>query len=428
MAALALVLATTRLNRTSQELGGAVESVRVSHDVGIDLLLHAHTQDDLARTSTAASLRDRLDRLRGYVSSPREQRLLDAALASVEAYLSRGDREAHAAAYESVIALIDINTVQARRAVDRAAGLNRTAHALGIGMIALLLVGVAAVPWWLQRRVVRPMSELATTMATFGGGRREVRAAVAGPSEVVTIAEQFNAMAESLEHQRRSQTAVLGGVAHDLRSPLAAMRLSVATLHGGTLSAERTEAIAARLDRLVGRVERMVDDLLDATRIEAGQLRLELRPCDVREVIDEVIEHARASASGRDVAVLVPDAPIVVRGDALRLEQALGNLVSNAIKYSPEGGAVEVRAACEQDEVVVEVRDRGRGISEEDRSSLFQPFRRAGSAAGIAGVGLGLFVTRGIAEAHGGRVDVESEVGRGTVVRMRLPALRVAAP
>ncbi len=419
---LTLVYATTRLQRTTQELGAGVESVRLSHDIGIDLLLHGRSQDAVVRHDLADSLRRRLADADVFVSSPGERRRLDAAVRHVEAYLASGTSDDHAAAYSSVLALIDTNVTDARHAVERAARLDRTSNLLGFAAIVILLVTVGALLLWLQRHVVRPMTALADIMSSFGEGRRDARAKVQGPTEVVAIATQFNAMADSLESERRSRIALLGGVAHDLRGPLSAMNLSVASMRIGALSPERSEAIAARLDRLLGRVERMVNDFLDATRVEAGQLRVELRPCDLRSVIAEVVDQVRASTSAHQLRAELPDVPLLVQGDALRLEQALSNLVGNAIKYSPNGGEVAVHARHEPGAVVVEVRDQGIGISDRDRASLFEPFRRLESASAIPGTGLGLFVTRGIVEAHGGTIDVDGAPRGGTVVRLRLPA------
>jgi signal transduction histidine kinase len=169
----------------------------------------------------------------------------------------------------------------------------------------------------------------------------------------------------------------------------------------------------------------MIDDILDAARIEAGELSLSVRDHDLKESIAGLVAVYAHGSRRHDIELRTPESPVVVVVDPLRIEQAVGNLVSNAIKYSPAGGKIEVELRVERAEAVITVRDRGLGIPPEELPHIFEPFRRGTDVA--TGAGLGLSVLHRIVTAHGGRVEVESEAGRGSTFRVRLP-LRAPLP
>jgi signal transduction histidine kinase len=178
------------------------------------------------------------------------------------------------------------------------------------------------------------------------------------------------------------------------------------------------------LERQLGRLTRMVGDLLDASRIEAGELELNVEEVDLRKVAREVVELYAPTSPAHQVELEAPEQPVRVRADPLRLEQVVSNLVSNAIKYAPEGGPVKVVVGVEGDEAVLAVKDRGVGIPPEEIPDLFLPFRRRAMTRNLApGAGLGLSVVRRILQAHGGRIEVESVQGTGSTFRIRLPGV-----
>ncbi len=166
----------------------------------------------------------------------------------------------------------------------------------------------------------------------------------------------------------------------------------------------------------------MVNDFVDVSQIEAGRLRIESRPCDVVGLIKEVVAVLVDTTPAHRIEVSAPNVPVVVHCDPLRIEQAVENLMSNAIKYSPPDAAILVRVAREDTGVMIEVRDEGPGISDVDQQRLFKAFHRVGSYERIPGIGLGLFVTHGIVEAHRGTIEVVSAAGRGSTFRIHLPA------
>jgi signal transduction histidine kinase len=422
----ALVVITARLHASSRELVAAVESVRLTHQATIELLLHARTDDPLLQREVEAVLLRRLGGIEKFVTSDAEARLLATARERTRAYLDDpASVDRHAAAYASLTALVDLNVRQARATYRAAARWDEVADILGIAAASLVVLVTIGVVWWLRARTFRPMLRLSEAMSRFGRGDHGARAAEEGAGELREMAAQFNELAGALDTRRAAEMAFLGGVAHDLRNPLGAMRLTVETLRigEGDLPRERLERAVVRVHRHLAKIERMVDDFLDVARIEARQLHLQRSRCDVRAIVSDAVAALDGRRTAHPIRVELPPSPLPTSGDPMRLEQAFGNLIGNAIKYSPEGSSVEVRAWAGEGDVVVEVADHGVGMSEEDRRLLFEPFRRAPSVEGVPGLGLGLYMTRGIVEAHGGAIEVESALGSGSRFRVRLPSV-----
>jgi signal transduction histidine kinase len=166
----------------------------------------------------------------------------------------------------------------------------------------------------------------------------------------------------------------------------------------------------------------MVFDFVDAARIEAGRLELQLETCDVREIARVPIDLFEPTAPAHRLSLVAPHEPVLVTCDPARIEQVLNNLLSNAIKYSPRGGRVTVAIEPRDDFVALSVTDEGVGISAEDRALIFEPFRRTGSSKeSVPGVGLGLFIAKRIVESHGGRITVGSAPEKGSTFRVELP-------
>jgi signal transduction histidine kinase len=247
--------------------------------------------------------------------------------------------------------------------------------------------------------------------------------------EVSELANMFNDLASNLVQQRKAQLTFLAGVAHDLKSPLSTLKTGMYMLENEP-SEQRRGEIRLSLDRQIGLLNRMVDDLLDATRIEAGQLELRPAEFDLRRLVNDVVRLYVPAAPSHEITARLPDEPVVIDADPMRIEQVIRNLVSNAIKFSPSGGPVEVAAEMAADAVVLSVSDRGIGIAPEELQSIFLPFRRRKPSV-LPGAGLGLSVVRRIVTAHNGTVEVTSEPGTGSTFRVTLPrppTVGVAAP
>jgi two-component system, OmpR family, sensor histidine kinase MtrB len=452
-----LVVLTTALERMSSTLSESVEGVRQAEELEVDLLVHSRLLSspntamvaDPSRGRSPQQLEDdlqlQLSELESTASTEVERRLLEEVQEQVASYLvaqheaprpvgfmSQHDARVLStldAALRSLEDLIQINVDQAQAARSRTAYWNETANVMGMALGLLLLATLGLVVFWLRRFALRPVGDLRRAMRAFGLGRnKDSRAMEEGPSEIRDMAQTFNEMAESLAHQQEQQLAFLAGVAHDLRNPLSALKLSTALTGRAEVTPERMQRTLALVRRQVERLDRMVGDLLDATRIEAGKLELQPEVRDTRDLARSVVELYQSSEQGHTLELRVPEAPVLVRADPARLEQVLTNLVSNALKYSPAGSHVEVSVQGDAECAVLAVRDQGIGMTPEDLKNLFTPFQRAGNAKQRApGVGLGLSVSRRIIEAHGGHIEVESRPGQGSLFRVLLARVSLSS-
>ena len=218
---------------------------------------------------------------------------------------------------------------------------------------------------------------------------------------------------------------VLSIVSHDLKSPLATITMAASLLDDDSHSAAERAQMVKMVKRATARMDRLVRDLLEVGRLEAGHtLPVETRCSDVAPAIREAADahEALALAGGVRLERDVPDALPAVNVDCDRILQVLSNLIGNAVKFTPAGGRVAVSARVEGDELVISVADSGPGLSAEEQARIFEPYWQAKRTASL-GAGLGLKIAKGIVEAHGGRIWVESAPGEGTTFRF---ALRVA--
>jgi signal transduction histidine kinase len=428
-AASALVGLSSAFERTASGLAVAVESVRLTERMEVDLLASPR----LDRQAFERRLRNELAEAGRYTETKVEQDLLAAARAHLQAFFDEVDRGGGAdlspaaqrelqAARTALDGLVQVNVAQAQEAQAGAERATALASGLGVGVSAALLLGVLAVLLWLQRVALRPLFAIREQMERFGRGERGARAPVSGPAELREVAQQFNEMADSLQRQRERQLAFLAGVAHDLRNPLSAIKLSVPLLKAAARAPERGQQALEVLDRQVEHLDRMAGDLLDETRIEIGQFSLHRQRLDLREVARAAGDLFASASSRHPVKVELPTEPVEVQGDPVRLGQVVNNLVSNAIKYSPAGGTVSVSVGRQGAEATLSVSDQGMGIPSEELGAIFEPFHRTAQARqNSPGVGLGLSVSRSIVEAHGGRIEVSSRPGVGSVFRVVLP-------
>ena len=295
---------------------------------------------------------------------------------------------------------------------------------LGVAIAVSLLVGFVLVVAAVRRMVFAPLLALGDGIDRFAAGDMSARVVPTGDPRMQQTAGSFNDMASRLERRKQDLLTFLAGVAHDLRNPLAAMRMGLHYLdpeHSAAFD-EKQRTTLQLIGRQVTRLERMVGDFLDASRIEAGHLELRREPADLRELAQEVVQLYASSSVKHRLVCSAPAYPVELRADGERIAQVLNNLVSNAIKYSPNGGDVLVSVAQQGDQGVVSVQDSGIGIPPSDLPHLFEPFRRTGVSRETApGVGLGLSVAQQIIEAHGGRIEVQSTLGAGSIFRIHLP-------
>ncbi len=438
IATLSLVGLTSVLHRANGRSTAAVESVRLAEELQRDILLHDRARATETRAHIAVGIRERLAQARLRVSSSEQRQALEAADDAITDYFAADDAPArareevaarHAAAFTALEALVATNLDDARRAYATVERYDRLANAIGIAVSAAVVLSAVVVVWWLNTRALRPLSGLEQAMRRFGRGGVDERAREEGPAELAEMARCFNEMATSIARQRRERQTFIAGVAHDLRNPLSVLRMAtdLAQPDGEPLDVGIAGKAFDAVRRQVAHLERMIGDLLDTASVEAGNLRLHVESNDLRAIVLEVADHYRRTTTKHTIDVDVPPTPVRVDCDAMRIEQVVSNLVSNAIKYSPKGGRVALALATGDGEITLSVRDEGIGMSEEDAANAFEPFRRSSAVRDqVVGSGLGLFVVRRLVEAHGGHVDVETTPGHGStfVVRMRFSGRR----
>jgi signal transduction histidine kinase len=436
--ALALVLATSAVQRMTSRVAGAVESVRAVEEAQVALLLHVRALGRGEPSDYADQVGDLLDQAGQHVASADQAAAHALAKSQVGAYLALAHgseaspeqiRAQEVRAIDALDQLGDLDVAHARAARDRANRWNRFANIAGV-VLGVSIVGVTTVlVLWLRRRVVRPLFALADTMKRFGEGQRTVRAAEQGPTELREMTQRFNEMADALAKQRDAQVAFLGGVAHDLRNPLGALKLAVDSIAPDEpLPPEpQLRRMLAIIHRQIGHLDRMVTDFLDITKIEAGKLELEVGEHDLRDIVAGAAELFTAAERER-FAVTMPDHPVAVRCDATRIGQAITNLFSNALKYSPPNVPIELTVREHADDVTIAVTDHGVGIPREDLQRIFEPFRRGATRSTVPGTGLGLYNVRRIVHAHAGRIDVESVPAVGSTFRIHLPRQAAGEP
>jgi signal transduction histidine kinase len=246
------------------------------------------------------------------------------------------------------------------------------------------------------------------------------------------VAERERAQ-EALEAADRRKDDFLAMLSHELRNPLAAIQGAIELMHRKAI--DDTQLVWARdvLSRQNRHLSRLIDDLLDVSRITMGKLTLHKEPVELRDVLQHAVETARPLVELRrhNLTLRLPDAPLHVKGDAVRLSQVVCNLLTNAAKYTDEGGHVELALEYEQGrdghgDAIVKVKDNGRGIGKDVLDRLFEPStheERLNSGA-HGGLGIGLIVVRGLVQMHGGSVEARSEgAGRGSQFTVRLPLL-----
>jgi two-component system sensor histidine kinase KdpD len=223
---------------------------------------------------------------------------------------------------------------------------------------------------------------------------------------------------EALREADRLKDAMLANVSHDLRTPLTSIRATAAEIR-----AQGSEA-AAIIEEEAERLNRFVTDLLDLSRIRAGALPVEPALNAAEDLIGVALERVRALPGASSIVVVLPpgDTVPVGRFDFVQALRALVNLLENALGHSPEGVPVELELRRSAGALLFEVRDRGSGISAEQRERVFEPFQRGSAATGRQGMGLGLAIARGTARALGGDVECRPREGGGTVFTLRLPA------
>ncbi len=293
----------------------------------------------------------------------------------------------------------------------------------GLARAALLAVALASLAGLLYSfSLVKPIDRITNTARALRGGDSQARTGMGGDDAIGTLARTFDEMADAIEADRELERRLTADVAHELRTPLQAIQATVEAMQDGVLPMDE-ERLGIVRDETV-RLARLADGILELTRLERGAISFASERLDIADVVRTALEGHRILADASDLRLTedIRDG-LVVLGDADRLTQAVANLLSNAVRYTPEGGQISVRVFSEGDRAIVEVADTGIGIAEEDLPKVFSRFWRADAARerSTGGLGVGLSMVREIVERHGGTVTVAPRGGGGTAFALRLP-------
>ena len=289
--------------------------------------------------------------------------------------------------------------------------------------IALLLAGGGG--WMLARRALRPVDRMTETARRISAEHLTGRVVETGAGdELDRLGQTLNAMLGRLDAAFQEMRQFTADASHELQTPLTILKGEMEVALRSPRSPEEYQRILKSALEEIDRIARLVDGLLLLARADAGVLRMDRRPADLAQLVEEVYGQTRILAEARSVNLrLGPVDPISVQGDYAHLRRLLLNLVDNAVKYTPPGGHVTISLQPSGGWASIRVGDTGMGIPPEDQARIFQRFYRSAEARsrGEGGAGLGLCIARSIAEAHGGRIEVESATGRGSTFTVLLP-------
>lgn len=434
-----LVLSLETGLRGSYERPGHTRKLRPFKEARHDLLLHMGTFEKVAAAEPrqVKPAQDLTSAIRDYIVLYAnnvvnfESRGASLASESYGASLVAGIRRQ----LQQFLTVENALSAQRERSADA-----ESRHAIELGVtglagstILILLFGI-----YLARVIARPVSEAAEGAGRLAAGDLSIRLSQKGPGEVGELTRSFNEMAERLEVTRdeleeqnaqlreseRLKSDLVNTVSHELRTPLSGVMGFTKLLLTREFDPETRRHYLGIVDAQARRLSDLLDDFLDVRRIEEGRFERAQELVDMATLLREEAQLYSQQSPKHDVAVEIDHAPLAVIGNPDRLRQVIGNLISNAIKYSPQGGVVEVSADRDNGAIRVEVRDEGMGIPVSQQSQIFTKFFRGDApASGITGTGLGLAVSRDIVESHGGRIGFTSAEGEGTTFFVELPGV-----
>ncbi|MEZ0391777.1 MAG: sensor histidine kinase [Pseudobdellovibrionaceae bacterium] len=328
-------------------------------------------------------------------------------------------------AQEAIQELVQFNLEEASKLQTAAALQNRFNYALVALSFAILVSVLMVLFFGLRRFLYKPILSLKKAIEKFELGQAVEASSFGGVSEIQSISSSFVKLSAKLSKQKETQLTFISSIAHDLKNPLGAIKMSTDLISEDlNLSKDGMQTVSI-IKRQTDHLFRLIDDLMDTARIESGHLDLHLKACDIRTLVqDSALLHSHLSPIHK-VEIVVPKEPALVMCDSQRLTQVFNNLLNNAIKYSPQGGAVKVQVQKTEQNVFIEISDPGIGIPENEIESIFEPFKRSSvSKDSIPGIGLGLSAAKKIINAHeSGEILVQSTQNVGTSFLVKLKAL-----
>jgi signal transduction histidine kinase len=442
VAVVALLVAAQRASRSFDAIAPDARAIVLCNE--IDRLLQQHEAlqalgngEDIEHieASIANTVSTLLTEMREHIGSEYERDVLDGLSADVAAYFAGHRAAEHASdtraevlqtlrpladrVLASSARLRSINEDDLRRSEAMARASLHVATAVALAAVAAFAAGLLLLALSTRLLITTPIASAVRAMRAFRRGDGVLPLNDGPLREVQELTSGFSEMATSIARQRHDQLSFLAAVAHDLRDPLSAIKMLTRMLERD-VGADGRDRLA-RLDAQINRLSRMVGDVLDAARIDAGEFVLVRADLDLREPVQSIVDLYAPTTSTHTLKLSVAAHPVIVNADRARVEQVVSNLISNAIKYSPAGDIEVSVVATDVDGACIAVTDHGIGIGPEDLERVFDPFRRTKQSAAMPGVGLGLSSVKKIVTAHGGRIDVTSSLGTGSTFTAWFP-------
>ncbi len=355
----------------------------------------------------------------------REQVLFDMlAAASRGRPDARAVRELTGALADDAYQVLAISYVVADREVER---LRASADDVHRRLVALVLVAIAlalAAALALTRLITRPIAALDSAIRQLGSADFEHPIRVGGPADLQSLGERLDWLRQRLTELETQKSRFLRHLSHDLKTPLAALREGTELLSdqvAGPLAPPQRQVVAILRDNSV-KLQRMIEELLDYQRVLHVAAGLEIGPVALDLLLRHAVQAHRLAADAKRQRIELDAGPIRLRGDAAKLRSIVDNLIGNAVKFTPKGGAIRVLAREQDEEALIDVLDTGPGVAPEERETIFDAFfrGRTGGSGRAEGIGLGLAIAREFAEAHGGRIEALAG-GSGGHFRVTLP-------
>lgn len=286
------------------------------------------------------------------------------------------------------------------------------------GLVLLAAIGVTAL---VGVRLVRPLRALTAAAGRVRDGDATASVKVTGRDEIARLATAFNDMAERRRHVEQLRHAMVGDIAHEMRTPVTNIRGWLEAAADGVVPLDRELMVSLLEEALL--LQHVIDDLQDLSAADAGELRLHPQTVEIADLLPAVADAFTATAERVGVSLTTIAPPALITADPIRLRQAVGNLITNAIRHTPAGGKINIIARTTSAALFIDVSDTGPGIPPEQQALIFERFWRADKSRSrqTGGSGLGLSIVRKLAEAHGGSVTVTSPPGRGATFTIELP-------
>ncbi|WP_458072066.1 sensor histidine kinase [Rhodanobacter sp. BL-MT-08] len=295
--------------------------------------------------------------------------------------------------------------------------------------LTLLLVFIGILSWWVARSVARPVEALRDATRRMAAGELSTRVGRRRGEkhdELAQLAYDFDTMAERIEALVAHDRGVLQDLSHELRSPLARLHL-ILNFAQRSSSPDEAEPYFLQAEQEIERLDRMTGEMLALSRLEGGIPGMSRERLDLDELVRSCVAQAEFEAGVREVRLHMPaGAPLLITGSPLLLGRAVGNLIANAIKFSPVGGVVELRVQTRHGSAELSVRDHGPGVPEAELASLFRPFYRGSNGVRADGHGVGLAIVQRVVHVHAGEIRAENAPGGGLQVTLQLPLLCAA--